>query len=90
MELEPTDLLEFDFKKFSHSLRNHHSVGIGLWAHWWLELYNDKAIVIDSKESVRIDGDKRQADLIFCTPQGKRIGVLEVENSYDSYLDKDE
>jgi len=88
MMLDSEKLLKFDFIRISHTLSNPHSVGIGLWANWWFKLNNDNAIVLDSIESVTIEGNKRQSDLIFCTNDGKRTGVLEFENDYDYYLKK--
>jgi len=90
-------ILKFDFNKLQKCLSSPHSAGIGLWAHWWLSTHNNKAIVLDSIERVyNKDYNKsknkkwrwRQADLIFCNLDGKRIGLLEFENDYYKYLDK--
>ena len=85
----PEDIKKFEFSKLQRCITNAHSSGIGLWAHWWLELYKD-GIILDSIERAynKKKTHYRQADLIFCTSDGRRIGVLEFENDYGKFFKK--
>jgi len=78
------NIKEYDFNKMSRCFDNPHCTTIGLWSHWWLDMFND-GYIKDGALGIKTPDGTKYADLNFYDNKGRMLGAIEVENSPESY-----
>lgn len=78
------NIKKFDYNKMSRCFDNPHCTTIGLWSHWWLEMFNN-GYIKDGALGIKTPDGTKYADLNFYDSDGRMLGAIEVENSPESY-----